>query len=83
MLETAIGARPEKLWLQQEISKPSRMDSDITAFFVGIASGNRQVTFLRGMAIRGRPRRLRCSSIVGLELLVRVVDEILFVRHCA
>lgn len=82
MLETAIGARPEKLWLQQEISKASRMDANITAFLVGITSGYRQVTFLRSMAIRGRRRRFCCSSIIGLELFVRVIDEILFVIHC-
>ena len=79
MLETAVGDGTEKFWLQQKIPEASRMNADIAALFVGVASGDCQVAFLRCGSIGGCWRGDCC--IIGLEFLIRVVNEIFFVRH--
>ena len=80
MFEAAIGDSPEELRFQQEVSEPSRMDTDIAAFFlVRIAARHGEVA-LFGCAIC-RCRRSCGPSVGGLEFLVGVVDEIFFGRH--
>lgn len=83
MLETAVGDRPEKLWLQQKVSKSSRVNTNIASFLVGIASSNGQVTFLRSVAISGISRWLRSGGVVCLKFFVGIIDEIFLVRHGA
>ena len=79
MLETAVGDGAEKLWLQQEIPETSRVNADIAALFVRVTSRDGQVTLLRCGSIGSCWRRGCC--IVGLKFLIRVVNEIFFVRH--
>lgn len=71
MLETAIGDGAKKLGLQEEVAEAGRMDSDVGAFLVDATSSSK-VALLSG----GGSGRL-----VGLDLLIRVVDEILLGRH--
>ena len=78
MLETAVGDGPEKLWLQQEISETGGVYANVAALLIRISSGDSQVAFL-ARSISGCWRRGCC--VVCLEILVRVVDEIFFVRH--
>lgn len=79
MLETAVGDGAEKLRLQQEIPEPSRVNADITAFFVRVTSRDGQVALLCRGPVGGCWRRRR--RIICLELLVRVVNEVFFVGH--
>lgn len=81
MLETAVGDRPEQLWLQQKISKSSRMNADITTLLIGASTGDSQVALLRCGSVSSRGRI--CGCLVSLKFLVGVIDEILFVRHLA
>lgn len=77
MLETAVGDGPEKLWLQQEISETGGVYANIAALLIRISSGDSQVAFL-ARSVSGYWRGGCC---VCLEIIVRVVDEIFFVRH--
>ena len=78
MLETAVGDGAEKLWLQQEVSETGGVYANIAALLIRISSGDSQVAFL-ARSINGCWRRGCC--VICLEFLVRVVDEIFFVRH--
>ena len=79
MLEPAVGDGAEKLWLQQEIPETSRVDADIAALFVRVTSRDCQVALLCCGSISGC--RSRCGCIVGLEFLIRIVNEIFFMSH--
>ena len=78
MLETAVGNGPEKLWLQQKISETGGVYANIAALLALISSGDGQVAFL-ARSISGCWRCGCC--VICLEFLVRVVNEIFFVRH--
>lgn len=70
MLETAVGDGANKLGLEQEIAEASRVDTDVAALLVDVVAGSE-------LGLLGR----RSGGLVAADLLVRVVDEILFVRH--
>lgn len=71
MLETTIGNGADKLGLQQEVAETGRVDADVGALLVDtVGSGS------LGLLAVGRR-----SCLLSLELLVRVIDEILFSRH--
>src|SRR6266480_122972 len=78
MLETAVLNGTKELRLQQEVVKARRVNADVAALSSGSTSRD-QVTFLRLTV--GSHRRTRRDCIVGLNLLVGVVDKVLFVRH--
>ena len=73
MFEAAIGDGAEKLGLEQEVAEPGRMDTDIAAFLIDAVAGTSKLAFL--------PTGSR-GGLVGVELLVGVIDEILLGRHC-
>jgi hypothetical protein len=73
MFEAAIGNSAEKFWLQEEIAETGGVDADIAALLIDAVAGSGKVTFLRASGGGG--------GLVGVELLVGVVDEILFGRH--
>ena len=82
MFETAVGDGPKKLRLQEKVAKTGRVDTHVAALLIGAPAGDGEITLLSRIAIRGAG----CGGggaggIVGGELLVRVVDEIFFVRH--
>lgn len=71
MLETTVGNGADKLRLQQEVAETGRMDADVGTLLVDtVGSGS-----LRLLAVGRR------SGLLSLELLVGVIDEILFGRH--
>jgi len=78
MLETAVLNGTKELRLQQEVVKARRVNADVAALSSGSTSSD-QVTFLRLTV--GSHRRTRRDCIVGLNLLIGVVDKVLFVRH--
>ena len=78
MLETAVLNGTKEFRLQQEVVKARRVNADVAALSSG-RTGRDQVAFLR-LAV-GSHRRTRSDCIVGLNLLVGVVDKVLFVRH--
>lgn len=71
MLETAIGDSAENLRLQEEITESSGVDADIRALLVDTIASGCSVGLL---AVGG-------SGVIGGDLLVGVIDEILFGRH--
>lgn len=78
MFETAIGDGTKKFALEQKVPETRRVDADIAALPVRMASGNGQVALFSCGSICS----CGCGGSVGcLEFLVRVVDEIFFVRH--
>jgi len=72
MLETAVGNSAQEFGLQQEVAEASRMDADVGALLVDILAGGGSVALL---AVGGG------GSGFVVELVIRVVDEILFGRH--
>lgn len=72
MLETAIGDGAKKLGLQEKVAETRRVDANIGALLVDILCGRSRVGLL---AIGGR------ASGLVVELVIRVVDQILFGRH--
>lgn len=79
MFEPAVCNGAKKLGLQKEITEASGMYSDITALFVGSSSSDCEVA-LFGLAVRGTSVGCGSGGLVGVEFLVRVVDEIFLVR---
>ena len=73
MLETAVGDGSNELVLEQEVAESGGMNADVAALLV---AGRVR----RSEAALGRS----CVAVgghLGLDLLVGVVDEVLFVRH--
>jgi hypothetical protein len=79
MLESTVGDGSEKFRLQEEVTEACRMDADIAAFLICIAARNGEITLL-GCPVCGS-RISNAGGIVGLQLLVRVVDQIFFMSH--
>lgn len=76
MLETAVGGGADQLRFEQEITEGRGVDADIAAVLGrGVVAGLRSC--LGSISISGT--LLGRGGIV--ELVVRVVDEILFGRH--
>lgn len=71
MLETAVGDSAQNLGLQEEITEARGVDADVGALLVDIA-GSGRVGLLA--AVGG-------GGVVGGQLLIGVVDQILFGRH--
>ena len=72
MLETAVGDGAKKFGLQQEVAETSGVDADIGALLgVDSLAGGDSLSLL---AVGG-------SGGLIVELVVGVVDEILFGRH--
>lgn len=71
MFETAVGDGANQLGLQKEVAETSRVNADVGTFLVD-AVASRSLSLL---AVGGR------GGLLGLELLVRVVDQILLSRH--
>lgn len=72
MLETTVADSTEELRLQQEVAEAGRVNTNITALLVDIGRGS-EFAFLAVGAGGG--------GLVGANFLIRVVDEILLVRH--
>lgn len=72
MFETAVGNGTQKLRLEQEIAETGRVNADIGALLVDIVASGGSI----GLLAVGRGR-----GLVGRELLIGVVDEILLGRH--
>lgn len=71
MLKTTVGDGANELWLQQEVAETGGVDADIGALLLGVVASS-------GLSPLAVGRR---GGLLGLELLVGVVDEILFSRH--
>lgn len=71
MLETAVGDGANQLRLQEEVAETGGVDADVGTLLID-AVASRSLGLL---AVGGG------SGLLGLELLVRVVDEILLGRH--
>lgn len=77
MFESTVGNGANKLGLQQEIAEAGRVDANVAAF----GAGDGQVALLL-LAVGNCAICASRNSLVGLELLIGVVDEILFGGHC-
>lgn len=73
MLETAVGNSAQKLGLEQEVAETSRVDANIGTLLVDIVA--RSSGSLAALLSVGG------SGLIGGQLLVGVIDEILFGRH--
>jgi len=75
MLETAIADGAKKLGLQEKVAETCGVDTDVAALLVDISAAGGSVGAL--LAVGGG------GSLVGLDLLIGVVDEIflLLARH--
>lgn len=71
MFETAVGDGANQLGLQKEVAETSRVDADIGTFLVDAFAS-------RSLGLLAVGRR---GGLLGLELLVGVVDQILLSRH--
>ena len=77
MFETAVRDGSEKLRLQEKVPEPGWMNTNVATLLVGVPTRYCKVT-LFGCPVR----RWSCNScVIGLKLLIRVVNEILFGRH--
>jgi hypothetical protein len=74
MFEATVRDRSHELVFQKEVAESSRVNADVAAFLVSSCASNGEVAL-------GRSGRAVRRGLSGLELLIRVVDEILFVRH--
>jgi len=72
MLETAVGNRAQEFGLQQKVAETCRMDADVGTLLVDILASGRGVALL---AVGGS------GGGFIVELVVRVVDEVLLGRH--
>lgn len=71
MFETAIGDGANQLGLQKEVAETGGVDADVGTFLVDAVTS-------RGLSLLAIGRR---GGLLGLELLVRVVDQVLLGRH--
>lgn len=81
MFEAAVSDGAQEFVLQQEVAETSRVNADIAALLVGAATRHGQVTLLLRVAVGSGGSSSSRGGRGGSELLVGVVDEILFVRH--
>lgn len=81
MFETAVGNGAQKLSLEQEITETGRVDTNVAALLVGAASGHGEITLFVGVAVGGSSGGSGGWRSRGLQLLIRVIDQIFFVGH--
>jgi len=74
MFEATVRDSPDELVLEKEVAETGGVDADIAALLVACRIGRSQAAFRRARVAVG-------GGLSGLNLLVRVVDEILLVRH--
>ena len=83
MFEPAISNRSKQLWLEQKVTKASRVDADVVAaLFLGTGSAGCQVAASSLLRVAVRPSGSGCASsasISRLELFVRIIDQVLLV----
>lgn len=72
MFETAISDGADQLWLEQEVSEAGRVGASVATLGLITNSGS-GCSLLRSAIGRW--------SLSGLELIVGVINEILFGRH--
>lgn len=73
MFEATVANGTDQLGLEEEVAETGRMNTDVAALLVDVGAGSE----LALLAIGGG------GGLVAADLLVGVVDEILFVRHVA
>jgi len=81
MFETAIRNGTKKLGLQQKVAKTGRVNANVTPLFVGSSASDSEIAYFLGFSITSGSIGASRDGISSLKLFVRVVDEILFVRH--
>lgn len=72
MFETAVADGSQKLGLQQKVAEAGRVDAGVAALLVDMVVGDSELALL---AVSGG------GGLVGVELLIGVVDEIVLGRH--
>jgi len=78
MFESAVCDGAKQLGLQEKVAETSGVDADIRAFCAG--AGHGKVALLL-FPIGNGAVSTGSAGLLSLDLLVRVVDEIFFVRH--
>lgn len=82
MFETAVGDGAQEFVLEQEVAETGGVNADVATLLVRAATGDSQVTLLVGIAVgRSGSSSSGGGGGSGLQLLVGVIDQILFVRH--
>lgn len=81
MFEAAVSDGAQKFVLQQEVAETGGMNSDVAALLVGTAARHGEIALLLRITISGGGGSSSGGRRGGTELLVRVIDEILLVRH--
>lgn len=81
MFEAAVSDGAQEFVLQQEVAETGGVNADIAALLVGAATRNGQVALLLRIAVGSGGSSISRGGRGGSQLLVGVVDEILFVRH--
>lgn len=74
MFESAVGDSSHELVLQQEVAETSGVNADVAAFLFAGRVRRSEATFGGGGAAVG-------GRLGWLDLLIGIIDEILFVRH--
>ena len=78
MFKSTVRDRANEFRLQEEVFESSRVDTDIAAFDSWPAGDGEVALLLSAVGCRSG---VGCNNIVGGDILVRVVDKILLVRH--
>ena len=81
MFEAAVSDGAQEFVLQQEVAETGGVNADIAALLVGAATGHGEVALLLRVAVGISGSSSGRGGRGGAQLLVGVVDEILFVRH--
>ena len=79
MLESTVGDGSEEFGLQEEVAEARGVNANIAAFLVCVTARHGKLGLLGGAVGRGGIGG--DSSIVSLQLLVRIIDQIFFVGH--
>jgi len=78
MLETAVRDGAKKLGLQKKVAETSRVNTDVGTLG---RSSDCEISFLLLSVCGGTICASGDSGLLGLDLLVGVVDQILLSRH--
>ena len=81
MFETAVRNGTKEFRFEEKIAKSGRMDADVAALFIAITTTDSQIAFFQ-FTIRGRSSGSICDTVRRWQVVIRIVDKILFVRHC-